>query len=219
MNFPANPFLPGLCRYACLLGLYCESGKWILYFFDEYGWFSTLSLLKRPFHSKAQGLQVGGRVSQLLRLAGGHLPNKDCPALPAAPQCPAPRLPPATPSAPPPRSGHRHREPGGHTVPGTGHRYRTTGKARWHCGRRSTSLILSFRQLLSPATAAITCPRWSTSAKGRISVRSVSDDFFPDFNFCLCWPPPGKYEGSKVNFVTNHSNFQIQHWGTNSSEH
>ena len=111
MNFLANPFLPGLCRYACLLGLYCESGKWILYFFDEYGWFSTLSLLKRPFHSKAQGLQVGGRVSQLLRLAGGHLPNKDCPALPAAPQCPALRLPPATPSAPPSRSGHRHREP------------------------------------------------------------------------------------------------------------
>ena len=34
---------------------------------------------------------------------------------------------------------------------GTGHRYRTTGKARWHCGRRYTSLILSFRQLLSPA--------------------------------------------------------------------
>ena len=128
--------------------LYCESGKWILYFFDEYGWFSTLSLLKRPFHSKAQGLQVGGRVSQLLRLAGDHLPNKDWPALPAAPQCPALRLPPATPSAPPPRSGHRHREPAGHS---TGHRYRTTGKARWHCGRRSTSLILSFRQLLSPA--------------------------------------------------------------------
>ena len=161
-----------------------------------------MSRLKRPFHSKAQGLQVGGRVSQLLRLAGDHLLNKDCPALPAAPQCPAPRLPPATPSAPPPRSGHRHRKPAGHS---TGHRYRTTGKARWHCGRRSTSLILSFRQLLSPARVG------RLQQRVEYQLDRFSDDFFPDFNFCLCCPPPGKYEGSGVNFLTNHFNFQFQH--------
>ena len=105
--------------------------------------------LKRPFHSKAQGLQVGGRVSQLLRLAGDHLPNKDWPA-----RCQLPLN--ALPCACHLRRHLRLLLDLGTAIgnqQGTGHRYRTTGKARWHCGRRSTSLILSFRQLLSPARA------------------------------------------------------------------
>ena len=160
-----------------------------------------MSRLKRPFHSKAQGLQVGGRVSQLLRLAGDHLPNKDCPA---RCQLPLNAL---------PRACHLRRHLRllldlGTAIgnqQGTGHRYRTTGKARWHCGRRSTSLILSFRQLLSPARVG------RLQQRVEYQLDRFSDDFFPDFNFCLCCPPPGKYEGSGVNFLTNHFNFQFQH--------